>query len=85
MPDQAGVPVPSYELVLPGELGPVLLATCTAMGAGSSRTSSDFLLSVPQDRSLPDVVAMFQEKGFVVLAIRRVEPPAGGNTDVARD
>jgi hypothetical protein len=66
----------SFELVLPGELGPMLTSTFTALGAAGARAASDLLLSVRPGQSLPDVVAMLQDRGFEVLAIRRVRPPA---------
>ena len=76
MAEPSATSTSTFELVLPGEIGPMLTSTFTALGAAGARAASDLLRSVRPGQSLPDVVAMLQARGFEVLAIRRVRPPA---------
>ncbi|MGZ4775491.1 MAG: hypothetical protein ACXVYW_09345 [Oryzihumus sp.] len=66
----------SYEVVVPGELGPAFLAAFLHWGVAAVRTSSVFLLPVPQGQGVPDVAAMLQARGLLILGIRRVADPA---------
>lgn len=65
----------SYQIALPGEFGPAFLATFAAMGVHHAATSSVFLLPVAHEQGIPDVTAMLQARGLVILDIRRVTAP----------
>ena len=65
----------SYQVAVPGELGPALLACFTAMGACRAATSSVFLLEVPDEQGIPAITEMLQARGLEILDIRRVHPP----------
>ena len=62
----------SYEVALPGEFGPALLATFADLGADHVATSSVFLMVAPQGQGVPDIAAMLEARGLVILDIRRV-------------
>ena len=66
----------SYQVTLAGSLGPTFLATCAALGVGHAATSSAFLLRLDDDKGVPDIAAMLQARGLVILDIRRVSGPA---------
>lgn len=73
----------SYEVALPGEFGPALLATFADLGADHVATSSVFLMPASQGQGVPDIAAMLEARGLVILDIRRVTLPR--NTPVTRD
>jgi hypothetical protein len=62
----------SYQVAVPGDFGPALLAAFAAMGVDHTSTSSVFLLPDPSGRGIPDIARMLQDRGFVILGIRRV-------------
>lgn len=76
----SGLPLPSsrYEVVVPGRFGPAYLAAFAATGAAHSEVSSVFYLNPPQGMGIPDIAAMLQARGLVILDIRRVDSPAPG-------
>ena len=65
----------SYQIAVPGELGPALVACFTALGVCRAATSSVFLLEVPDEQGIPAITEMLQARGLEILDIRRVHPP----------
>lgn len=72
-------PAGSYQVALPGEFGPAFLAAFADLGVGGTRTTSVFLLSVPDHQGIHDVTAMLQERGLEILDIRRVAGSPSGD------
>lgn len=67
--------VGTYEVALPGEFGPALLACFAALGVCRVATSSVFLLEVPEEQGIPAITEMLQARGLEILDIRRVATP----------
>lgn len=66
--DSAG----SYQVALPGEFGPDLLACFASLGACRAATSSVFILEVPDELGIPAITEMLEARGLEILDIRRV-------------
>lgn len=65
----------SYEVVLPGELAPALLAALSSLGVDHAEVSTVFLLPALPGEGLPGVVAHVQAHGLRVLDVRPVTRP----------
>ena len=81
----------SYQVTLPGELGLAFLATFATMGVHHATVSSVFWLPAMGSQGIADIAAMLQERGLVILDIRRLHEPdarptamSSGTGDVAR-
>jgi hypothetical protein len=77
MSGTSDVPGGAYQVALPGEFGPAYLAAFAGLGVEHTQTTSVFLLDVPDHVGIHDVTAMLQERGLVILGIRRVAHPPG--------
>ncbi len=75
MSSQADPVGSSYQVAVPGDLGPAFLAAFAAMGVDHAATSSVFLLPDPSGRGIPGIAQMLQARGLVILGIRRVTAP----------
>ena len=71
----------SYEVALPGEFRPAYLVAFADMGVRHAVSSSVFLMPVQNGKGIPEIAAMLQERGLVILHIRRVTSP--GTTEGA--
>lgn len=71
-----GEPTGAFQVALPGEYGPAFLATFAEMGADHVATTSVFLLPVAEDQGIHDVTAMLQQRGLVIVGIRRIADPS---------
>lgn len=71
-----GEPAGSFQVALAGEYGPALLATFAEMGADHVATTSVFLLPAADDLGIQDVTAMLQQRGLVIVGIRRIVEPS---------
>lgn len=69
----------TYQVALPGEFGPELLACFAALGACRAATSSVFVLEVPDELGIAAITEMLEARGLEILDIRRV-PPAWHST-----
>lgn len=76
MASGSGLPSSGYEVVVPGRFGPAYLAAFAATGAPRSDVSTVFFLTTPQGVGIPDIAAMLQARGLVILDIRRVDSGA---------
>lgn len=65
----------SYQVALPGEFRPAYLVAFADMGVRHAVSSSVFLLRVQSGKGIPEIAAMLQERGLVILHIRRVADP----------
>ena len=65
----------SYQVALPGEFRPAYLVAFADMGVRHAVSSSVFLLPVQNGKGIPEIAAMLQERGLVILHIRRVTSP----------
>ncbi len=65
----------SYQVALPGEFRPAYLVAFADMGVRHAVCSSVFLLPVQNGKGIPEIAAMLQERGLVILHIRRVTSP----------
>lgn len=65
----------SYQVALPGEFRPAYLVAFADMGVRHAVSSSVFLLPVQSGKGIPEIAAMLQERGLVILHIRRVAGP----------
>lgn len=63
-----------YQVVLPGTLGPAVLATVAELGLDQVVITSAFVVSVPDHLGIPEVTAMLVERDLAVLVIREVRP-----------
>ena len=61
-----------YEVVLPGILGPAVLATVAELGLDQVVITSSFMVSVPDHLGIREVTAMLVERDLAVLMIREV-------------
>jgi hypothetical protein len=61
-----------YEVVVPGAFGPAYRAAFCAMGAEKADVSSVFYLQAPDGTGIPDIAAMLEARGLLILDIRRV-------------
>ena len=68
----------SYEVALPGEFRPAYLVAFADMGVRARRPSSSvFLLPVQNGKGIPEIAAMLQERGLVILHISDAWPVPG--------
>ena len=65
----------SYQVALPGEFRPAYLVAFADMGVRHAVSSSVFVLPVQKGKGIPEIAAMLQERGLVILHIRRVTRP----------
>lgn len=72
--DQKADATGTYQVALPGEFGPDLLACFAALGVCRAATSSVFLLEVPDEQGIPAITEMLEARGLEILDIRRVPP-----------
>lgn len=72
----------SYQVALPGEFRPAYLVAFADMGVRHAASSSVFLLPAQNGKGVPEIAAMLQERGLVILHIRRVTSP-GTTQDTA--
>ncbi len=64
----------SYEVSVPGVLGPALLAWCTAAGARRTATVDVLRVTAEDDPGIAGLAARLGAIGVVVCGIRRVDP-----------
>lgn len=64
----------TYQVALPGEFGPDLLACFAALGVCRSATSSVFLVEVSDELGILAITEMLEARGLEILDIRRVPP-----------
>jgi hypothetical protein len=77
--DRELAPSTSYRVALRGRLGPAYRAALAAAGAHRPATTSTFLLPRSAGADIPEVVALLQSRGLVVLDVRRA-PQARNRT-----
>jgi hypothetical protein len=72
MPDPVGEQAATYQVVLPGRFGPAYHQAFTALGVDGVSTCTVFRLAGYDEAGIPDVAAMLERRGLVILSIRRV-------------
>jgi hypothetical protein len=62
----------SYQIVVLGELGPVLLAFCARRPPDRNETCGVFQLRIPDGQGIAELAAMLQAADLTIVSIRQV-------------